>query len=225
MNIFQSPCRANTNKPVEATLKTIQLANAIIAGLKSAAATAVCVACRALWIKKAIIARYDTIIASTNRKRRAPKVLAETRSGTTSVVLSKLAPGTGLFASHHLRSSRFTLGSGWYRHQTLFRDSHIFSGDWRTACAAFAGPADCASWPHRTDSAPPTGRRSAWLPALSSREIRRSVQIASPGHPKFIGSICRRQLKRLSGCAHEAILVAKLPLCAKGSGGYQGKAD
>jgi len=144
MNIFQSPCRANTNKPVEATLKTIQLANAIIAGLKSTAATAVCVACRALWIKKAIIARYDTIIASTNRKRRAPKVLAETRSGTTSVVLSKLAPGTGLFASHHLRSSRFTLGSGWYRHQTLFRDSHIFSGDWRTACAAFAGPADCA---------------------------------------------------------------------------------
>ena len=65
MNIFQSPCRANTNKPVEATLKTIQLANAIIAGLKSAAATAVCVACRALWIKKAIIAKYDTIIAST----------------------------------------------------------------------------------------------------------------------------------------------------------------
>jgi hypothetical protein len=92
MNIFQSPCRANTNKPVEATLKTIQLANAIIAGLKSAAATAVCVAWCALWITKAIIARYDTIIASTNRKRRAPNLLAITRGGTTSIVSSKLAP-------------------------------------------------------------------------------------------------------------------------------------
>ena len=92
MNIFQSPCRANTNKPVKTTLKAMQLANAIIAGLKSAAATAVCVACRALWIKKAIIARYDTIIASTNRKRRAPNLLAVTRSRTTSMVLSKLAP-------------------------------------------------------------------------------------------------------------------------------------
>jgi hypothetical protein len=92
MNIFQSPCRANTNKPVKTTLKAMQLANAIIAGLKSAAATAVCVACRALWIKKAIIARYDTIIASTNRKRRAPNLLAIARGGTTSIVLSKLAP-------------------------------------------------------------------------------------------------------------------------------------
>src|SRR5882757_5914305 len=92
INIFQSPCRANTNKPVKTTLKAMQLANAIIAGLKSAATTAVCVACRAPWIKKAIIARYETIITSTNRKRRAPNLLAATRSGTTSVVLSKLAP-------------------------------------------------------------------------------------------------------------------------------------
>ena len=92
MNIFQSPCRANTNKPVKITLKAMQLANAIIAGLKSAATTAVCVSCRALWIKKAIIAKYETIIASTNRKRRAPNLLAVTRSGTTSIVLSKLAP-------------------------------------------------------------------------------------------------------------------------------------
>jgi hypothetical protein len=92
MNIFQSPCRANTKKPVKATLKAMQLANAIIAGLKSAAATAVCVACRALWIKKAIIARYDTIIASTNRKRRAPNLLAITHGGTTWIVLSKFAP-------------------------------------------------------------------------------------------------------------------------------------
>jgi len=102
MNIFQSPCRANTKKPVKATLKAMQLANAIIAGLKSPATTAVCVACRALWIKKAIIARYETIITSTNRKRRAPDLLAVTRSGTASVVLRKLTPGTGLFASHHL---------------------------------------------------------------------------------------------------------------------------
>jgi hypothetical protein len=48
VNIAQSPCRANTNKPVKTTLKAMQLANAIIAGLKLAAATAVCVACRAL---------------------------------------------------------------------------------------------------------------------------------------------------------------------------------
>jgi len=92
MNIFQSPCRANTNKPVKTTLKAMQLANAIIAGLKSAATTAVCVACRALWIKKAIIAKYEAIITSANRKRRAPNLLAATRSGTTSVALSKLAP-------------------------------------------------------------------------------------------------------------------------------------
>src|SRR5882724_9538782 len=92
MNIFQSQCRTNTNKPVKTTLKAMQLANAIIAGLKSAATTAVCVACRALWIKKAIIAKYETIITSASRNRRAPNLLAATRSGTTSVVLSKLAP-------------------------------------------------------------------------------------------------------------------------------------
>jgi hypothetical protein len=70
----------------------MQLANAIIAGLTLDEATAVCVAFRALWIKKAIIAKYETIIASTNRNRRAPNLLAVTRNGTTSVVLCKLAP-------------------------------------------------------------------------------------------------------------------------------------
>lgn len=70
----------------------MQLANAIIAGLMSDAATAVCVAFRALRIKKAIIAKYETIIASTNRNRRPPNLLAVTRNGTTSVVLCKLAP-------------------------------------------------------------------------------------------------------------------------------------
>ena len=92
MRIFQSPCRTNTNKPVKTTLKAMQLANAIIAGLKSAATTAVCVACRARWIKKAIIAKYETIIASTNRDRRAPNLLAVTHNGTTSVVFCKLVP-------------------------------------------------------------------------------------------------------------------------------------
>jgi hypothetical protein len=70
----------------------MQLANAIIAGLKSAAATAVCVACRALWIKKAIIAKYEAIIASANRNRRVPDPLAVTRDGTPSVALCKLTP-------------------------------------------------------------------------------------------------------------------------------------
>jgi len=70
----------------------MQIANAIIAGLKSDATTAVCVACRALRIKKAIIAKYETIIATTNRNRRAPNLLAVTRNETTSVVLCKLAP-------------------------------------------------------------------------------------------------------------------------------------
>jgi hypothetical protein len=92
MRIIQSPCCTNTKKPVTITLKAMQLANAIIAGLNSAAATAACVACRALWIKKAIIAKYETIIASTNRNRRAPNLLALTRNGTTSVVLCKLVP-------------------------------------------------------------------------------------------------------------------------------------
>src|SRR5258708_3681531 len=87
MRISQSPCRANTNKPVKATLKAMQLPNAIIAGLNSAAITVVCAACRALWIKKAIIAKYETIVANTNRNRRAPVLLAVTRNGTTSLVL------------------------------------------------------------------------------------------------------------------------------------------
>ena len=81
----------STNRPVKITLKAMQLANAIIAGLKSDATTAVCVACRALWIKKAIIARYETIIASNNRNRRVPNLLAVTRDGTTSMGLCKLA--------------------------------------------------------------------------------------------------------------------------------------
>ena len=58
----------------------MQLASAIIAGLKSDAAAAVCVACRAQQIKKVIIARYETIIASTNRNRRAPDLLAVSRN-------------------------------------------------------------------------------------------------------------------------------------------------
>jgi hypothetical protein len=102
MRIIQSPCRTSTNKPVKITLKAMQLANAIIAGLKSDATTAVCVACRALWIKKAIIAKYETIIASTNRNRRVPNLLAATREGTTSVVLCKLAPCISLSASQIL---------------------------------------------------------------------------------------------------------------------------
>jgi len=100
MRIIQSPCRTSTNKPVKITLKAMQLANAIIAGLKSDARTMVCVACRALWIKKAIIAKYETIIASTNRNRRAPNLLAGLRNGTISAVLCKLAPCIGLSASH-----------------------------------------------------------------------------------------------------------------------------
>jgi hypothetical protein len=91
MRIIQSPCRANTNKPVKITLKAMLLANAIIAGLKSDVTTAGCAACRALWIKKAIIARYETIIASASRNRRSPNLLAVTRNGTTSVALCKLA--------------------------------------------------------------------------------------------------------------------------------------
>ena len=92
MRIFQSPCRTNTNRPVKITLKDMQLANAIIAGLKSDAATAVCAACRALWIKKAIIAKYGTIITSTSRKRRAPDLFAVTRDGTYSVASCTVVP-------------------------------------------------------------------------------------------------------------------------------------
>jgi hypothetical protein len=91
MRIIQSPCRTSTNKPVKITLKAMQLANAIIAGLKSDATTAVSVAFRALWIKKAIIAKYETIITSTSRNRRAPILLAGTRDGSPSVVLCTLA--------------------------------------------------------------------------------------------------------------------------------------
>jgi hypothetical protein len=70
----------------------MQLANAIIAGLKSEATMAVCVACRALWIKNPIIAKYETIIASANRNRRAPDLSAVTRNATTSVAWCKLVP-------------------------------------------------------------------------------------------------------------------------------------
>jgi hypothetical protein len=89
MRIFQSPCRTSTNKPVKITLNAMQLAKAIIAGLKSDATAAVCTACRALWIKKAIVAKYETIIASTSRNRRAPDLLAVTRNGTASAVFRK----------------------------------------------------------------------------------------------------------------------------------------
>jgi hypothetical protein len=92
MRIIQSPCCTNTNTPVTITLKAMQLANATIAGLKSDATMALCVACRALWIKKAIIAKYETIVAITNRNRRAPGLLAVTRNGKASVVLCILAP-------------------------------------------------------------------------------------------------------------------------------------
>jgi hypothetical protein len=91
MRILQSPCRANTNKPVKTTLKAMQLANATIAGLKPAAATVARVACRALWIKTAIIAKYETIIASTKRNRSASNLVAVTRNETTSVALCKIA--------------------------------------------------------------------------------------------------------------------------------------
>jgi hypothetical protein len=91
MRITQSPCRTNTNKPVTITLKAMQLASAIIAGLKSNVTAVVCAGCRALWIKKAIIAKYETIIASASRNRRSPNLLAVTRDGAASVGLCKLA--------------------------------------------------------------------------------------------------------------------------------------
>jgi hypothetical protein len=80
-------------------LKTMQPASAIIAGLNSDATAMVRVACRALWIKKAIIAKYEAIIASANWNRRAPNLLTGMRDGTTSVVLCKLVPHIGLSAS------------------------------------------------------------------------------------------------------------------------------
>src|SRR5260221_94650 len=83
------------------------------------------------------------------------------------------------------------IGSDWHRHQALFRNSRIFSGDWRTAYSAFSASADCVAWPHRIDSAPLIDGGKAWLLVLSPRQIRRSVQIASLGHTKFIRSICK----------------------------------
>jgi hypothetical protein len=146
MRIIQSPCRTSTKKPVKITLKAMQLANAIIAGLKSDATTAVCVACRALWIKKAIIAKYETIIASTNRNRRVPNLLAVARDGTNSVVLCKLAPRVLAYLPRiFCDRAAPQLGSDRCRHQTFFRDSHIFFGDWRTVYFAFSGSADCVA--------------------------------------------------------------------------------
>jgi hypothetical protein len=78
MRIVQSLRCTNTNKPVKITLNVMQLATAIIAGLKSDATTVPCVACRALLIKNAIIARYEAIIASTSPNRKAPDLLAVT---------------------------------------------------------------------------------------------------------------------------------------------------
>jgi hypothetical protein len=98
--IIQFPFRTSTNKPVRITLRAMQLANAIIAGLKSEATTAACVGCRALWIKNAIIAKYETIITSTNRNRSAPIPLSAMRDGTTSVILCTLAPRIGLPLPH-----------------------------------------------------------------------------------------------------------------------------
>jgi hypothetical protein len=45
------------------------------------------------------------------------------------------------FSASHIFAiePRFTLGRDWCRHQTLFRDSHIFSGDWRIVYSAFLG--------------------------------------------------------------------------------------
>jgi hypothetical protein len=90
MRIIQSPCRTNTNKPVIITLKAMLLANAIIAGLNSAATTAVWAACRALWIKKNIIAKYEPIVASANQNRRTPDPLAAMPDGTASMALCKI---------------------------------------------------------------------------------------------------------------------------------------
>src|SRR5258707_13402278 len=102
------------------------------------------------------------------------------------------SPGLGA-----LRSS-VAIGRDWRRHQTLFRNSRIFSGDWRTVYSSFSGPADCVAWPHRIDSAPLIDGGKAWLLVLSSRQIRRSVQIASLEHIKFISSICKSNRKKPS---------------------------
>ena len=52
-----------------------------------------------------------------------------------------------------------TLGSDNHRHQTLFRDSHIFPEDWRTTCFALRGSADGVGWRHWIDTAMRSGRR------------------------------------------------------------------
>ncbi len=83
IRIIQFPRCTKTNKPVTITLKAMQLATAIIAGLMSDATIAVCVVCRALLIKKAIVAKYVTIIANTNPNRRIPNFLAVTHDGMT----------------------------------------------------------------------------------------------------------------------------------------------
>jgi hypothetical protein len=92
MRIIHPPCRTNTKKPVRITLTAMQLASAIMAGLKSAATTEVCVTVRAQWIKKIIIAKYDAIITSTSRNRRVPDPLAVATSETISDFLFNLAP-------------------------------------------------------------------------------------------------------------------------------------
>jgi len=91
MRIIQSLRCTNTNKPVRITLKVMLLATAIIAALKSDAATVICVTCRALLIKNAIIARYEAIIASTSPNRKAPNLLAVTDERATSLALYKPA--------------------------------------------------------------------------------------------------------------------------------------
>jgi hypothetical protein len=78
MRTIQSLRCTNTNKPVKNTVKVMQLATAIIAGLKSDATTGTCVACRALLIKNVIIAKYAAIIARASPNRKAPNLLAVT---------------------------------------------------------------------------------------------------------------------------------------------------
>src|SRR5260370_24796477 len=68
MRIIQSPCRTNTNRPVKTTLNAMQLANAIIAGLKSDAATSGFVSCPAPWVKKAHTAQIGNVITRPTRK-------------------------------------------------------------------------------------------------------------------------------------------------------------
>jgi hypothetical protein len=64
------------------------------------------------------------------------------------------------------------LGSHRRRHQTLFEramlfpDSHIFFGDWRTACSALSGSADCAAWLRQIYSVPLIDTGAALAPGL-----------------------------------------------------------